>query len=99
MIKVYRCISTLVFLVAVLATQAQGPITVGVSSHFTNFTTDSYFPPENWQIGIAKLSVGIPLTDRITLSPSFAFGNASTQGSNNEKNAYWDFDFLSLQFA
>jgi OmpA-OmpF porin, OOP family len=99
MIKMYKTFLALVFFATTLASQAQGPITVGVSSHFANFTTDNYFPPEYWQIGIAKLSLGIPLTNKITLSPSFAFGNASTQGSNNEKNAYWDFDFLSFQFA
>jgi hypothetical protein len=76
MIKQYKFLFTLAFFVAALATQAQGPITVGVSSHFTNFTTDNYFPPENWQIGIAKVSLGVPLTEKLTFSPSFAFGNA-----------------------
>jgi OmpA-OmpF porin, OOP family len=98
MIKQYKFLFTLAFFVAALATQAQGPITVGVSSHFTNFTTDSYFPPENWQIGIAKVSLGVPLTEKLTFSPSFAFGNAKTPGSS-DKNAFWDFDFLSLQYT
>jgi OmpA-OmpF porin, OOP family len=88
-----------IFFASSMTWAQQRPITVGVSSHFVNFTTDQYFPPEYWQIGIAKISAGIPLTNRITLSPSFAFGNASSTGSNNEKNAYWDFDFLSFQFA
>jgi OmpA-OmpF porin, OOP family len=97
-VKIQRSLIALIIAMASLSASAQGPVTVGVSSHFTNFSTDNYFPPENWQIGIAKLSLGVPLNERLTFSPSFAFGNAKTPGSN-EKNAFWDFDFLSLQYA
>ncbi len=97
-LKIQKSLLVLFFALASLAVNAQNPITIGVSSHFTNFSTDNYFPPENWQIGIAKLSLGVPLTDRLTFSPSFSFGNTKTPGSL-EKNSFWDFDFLSLQYA
>jgi OmpA-OmpF porin, OOP family len=98
MIRMQKTLLIVVLTAFSLVAKAQGPVTIGVSSHFTNFSPDNYFPPENWQIGIAKVSLGVPLTEKLTFSPSFAFGNAKTPGSN-DKNAFWDFDFLSLQLA
>jgi len=86
-----------VFLLAAWTARAQRPVTIGVSSHFVNFTPDKYFPGEYWQIGIAKLSVGIPLSDRLALSPAFGFGDAKAPGGI-DKRAFWYLD-LSLQYA
>ena len=80
-----------------LAAVAQRPVSVGIASHFVNFSTDKYFPSENWQIGIAKLSAGIPLNDHFSLSPAFGFGNAKAPGGT-DKPLFWDLD-LSLQYA
>jgi OmpA-OmpF porin, OOP family len=93
-----RTLASIVFAFIALTGMAQGPVTVGVASHFTNFTTDKYFPAENWQIGVARISVGLPLSERLSYSPSFAFGFAKAPGAS-DKNSFWDFDFLSLQYT
>lgn len=87
----------LLFVLNTMVAQAQRPATFGIASHFVNFNTDKYFPSQNWQMGIARLSAGIPLNDRFSLTPSFGFGNATAiQGMN--KQFFWDLD-LSLQYS
>jgi OmpA-OmpF porin, OOP family len=96
--KTQKSLLVLLFALASLSAMAQQrPLSVGVSTHFINLTPDQYFPSEFWQIGIAKVSLGIPLSDRWSLSPAFAFGNAKTSISMG-KSSYWDAD-LSLQYA
>jgi OmpA-OmpF porin, OOP family len=96
--KIQKSMLALLFVLGSLATMAQQRgVSVGVASHFINFTPDQYFPSEFWQIGIAKVSVGIPLSDRLSISPAFAFGNAKIPGGL-DKSSYWDVD-ASLQYA
>lgn len=95
--KINQFILVIALSVCGIAAMAQRPVTIGVASHFTNFTTDNYFPPENWQIGIARVSVGVPITNRLTYTPTVGFGYAKTIAA--DKNFYWDFDYLSMQYV
>ena len=94
--KKNKLLLVLAFAIMASAAFAQKGVSIGVASHLINVTPDSYFPSKYWQIGAAKLSLGIPLSDQLTLSPAFAFGKAKTVAA--EKNSYWDLD-ASLQYA
>lgn len=91
-IKIYFFVS-LLFLAKVLMAQDR-PVSIGLAGHAVNFSTDKYF--ENWQWGVGKILLGIPISEKLTVSPAFAFGSAKINQINS--SAFWDLD-ASLQYA
>ena len=90
-----RFILACAFCIVTLGSEAQDrSVSVGISAHAINFSTSKYF--QDWQWGFTKVSLGIPIAERFTISPGFAFGKANTNGL--EKTSYWDMD-ASLQYA
>jgi outer membrane protein OmpA-like peptidoglycan-associated protein len=77
-----------------VAAQAQNkPYTLGVSTHFLNFNTDKYLPKENWisNWGPTKISVGIPMTEKLAIMPTVSFGKGNAPGLNQERT-FWNAD-------
>jgi OmpA-OmpF porin, OOP family len=86
----------LLLLVGSLSAVAQNrPYYIGISTHWVNLNQKDfdYFGGKNWQstFGPTKISVGIPLTDNLTLMPTGSLGIVTlpNQASNS---TFWNLD-------
>lgn len=83
----------MVLLIGTVALGQNGNYLIGVSSHLVNFETSDYLKSDNWQAnwGPTKLSVGIPLSERLSLFPTASFGKANFTGLNQDRS-FWNAD-------
>ncbi|MBY0436317.1 MAG: thrombospondin type 3 repeat-containing protein, partial [Cyclobacteriaceae bacterium] len=69
-------------------------VRIGISTHFINFKTDEYFKGENWQEnwGPSKVTVGVPITDRIMILPTGSVGRLVVPNQDGSQKNFWNLD-------
>lgn len=94
--KIQKNLLALLLMAGSLSAVAQNrPYYIGISTHWVNLNQKDfdYFGSKNWQatFGPTKISVGIPLTDNISLMPTGSLGVVTVpgQGSNS---TFWNLD-------
>jgi OmpA-OmpF porin, OOP family len=82
---------------AIFEAKAQRPYYIGVSAHWVNLNLNQkdfdYFDGKNWQptIGPTKISVGIPLSDHLSVMPTASLGVITVPGKSNN-STFWNLD-------
>jgi OmpA-OmpF porin, OOP family len=81
--------------VVAFSSNAQRAYYIGISTHWVNLnkTDFDYFGSKNWQptVGPTKISVGIPLSDNISIMPTGSLGTVTIPGKSNN-STFWNLD-------
>jgi OmpA-OmpF porin, OOP family len=94
--KIQKSLLALLFMAGTLSAVAQNrPYYIGISTHWVNLNQKDfdYFGNKNWQatFGPTKISVGIPLTDNISLMPTGSLG-VVTLPNQSSNSTFWNLD-------